>query len=129
MQASLTGARIAMSIQYYKPCVQLHFSGANFHHNLVQFPLVRVLTLNMSLVKHRSSPVDPSNFLGAFQNLISEVWDFCPRNIADATRRVKRGFFCWLWDHFNICCKHYNSLLLFFFLIKREAQYNLPSTN
>ena len=35
-------------------------------------PLIRALTLNLSLLKKRSSPVDPSNFLRAFQNKISE---------------------------------------------------------
>ena len=34
-------------------------------------PLVRALALNLSLVKKRTSPIDPSNFLRAFQNTIS----------------------------------------------------------
>ena len=34
-------------------------------------PVVTALTLNMSLLKKQSSPVDPSNFLRAFQNSIS----------------------------------------------------------
>ena len=35
-------------------------------------PLVRTLTLNMSLPKDRSSPIDPSNFHRAFEILISK---------------------------------------------------------
>ena len=35
-------------------------------------PLIRALTLNLSLLKKRSSPVDPSNFLRAFQQKIVE---------------------------------------------------------
>ena len=35
-------------------------------------PLVRALTLNLSLLKKRTSPIDPSNFLRAFQNAISK---------------------------------------------------------
>ena len=35
-------------------------------------PLSRALSLNLSLVKKRSSPVDPSNFLRAFQNEMSK---------------------------------------------------------
>ena len=34
-------------------------------------PLVRSLTLNLSLVTKRTTPIDPSNFLRAFQNNIS----------------------------------------------------------
>ena len=34
-------------------------------------PLARALSLNLSLIKKRSTPVDPSNFLRAFQNEIS----------------------------------------------------------
>ena len=35
-------------------------------------PLGRALSLNMSLLKKRSTPIDPSNFLRAFQNKISK---------------------------------------------------------
>ena len=35
-------------------------------------PLLRALTLNLSLLGKRTSPIDPSNFLRAFQKLISE---------------------------------------------------------
>ena len=34
-------------------------------------PLIKAFTLNLSLIKKRSSPIDPSNFLRAFQNTIS----------------------------------------------------------
>ena len=81
-------------------------------------PLVRVLTLNKSILRHKLSPVDPPNFLRVFQNLISgkletpfniNTQEICPRNIADANRRVKSAFSCLYWDRFNFSCSpaHY----------------------
>ena len=53
------------------------------------FVLLRALTLNMSLLKHRLSPI----------NSHSKMLKEC---IASCIKRVIRGFSHWWWDHFNL---------------------------